>query len=135
MSQKSISLFRSELTRHDRLVNPDLVPSPHLHQIVGGNAFNASIPTTDVSKIATCTTCSFDQDFSNYWTANLYFKARNGTYKRVPQIANQGLNGDNGGVTVYYTSPGAKQTTAFKPVCISSVLHRTVAVVWYTFPE
>lgn len=26
------------------------------------------------------------EDFSNYWTANLYFKARNGSYKRVPQL-------------------------------------------------
>ena len=36
---------------------------------------------TDVSKIATCTSCQFDQDLSNYWTAAIYFKARNGTYK------------------------------------------------------
>ena len=100
-------------------MNPDLNPSPHLHQVVGGNAFNASMPNTDISKIATCTTCSFDQDFSNYWTANVYFKARNGTFKRVPQIANQGLTGDNGGITVYYTSPGGKGSTAFKPVRMS----------------
>jgi hypothetical protein len=76
------------------------------------------MPSTDISDAATCTTCSFTQDFSNYWTANLYFKARNGTFKRVPQIANQGLNGGNGGITVYYTSPGANQVTAFKPVSI-----------------
>jgi hypothetical protein len=74
------------------------------------------MPVGDISKLATCTTCSFDQDLSNYWTANLFFKARNGTYKRVPQIANQGNNGDVGGMTVYYTSPGSKATTAFKPV-------------------
>ncbi|KAH8885545.1 hypothetical protein GQ53DRAFT_797195 [Thozetella sp. PMI_491] len=103
------------IERLDPLVNPDVNPSPHLHQVVGGNAFNQSMPSTDISKVATCTTCSFDQDFSNYWTANLYFRARNGSYKRVPQIANQGLTGDNGGITVYYTSPGSKATTAFKP--------------------
>jgi hypothetical protein len=97
------------------LVNPGMIPSPHLHQVVGGNAFNASMPSTDISSVATCTTCSFDKDFSNYWTANLYFKARNGTYKRVPQVPNQGIGNDNGGITVYYTSPGPKQTTAFKP--------------------
>jgi hypothetical protein len=74
------------------------------------------MPTDDISTHSTCTTCSFNQDFSNYWTANLYFKARNGTYKRVPQIPNQAVSGNNGGITVYYTSPGAKQTTAFKPV-------------------
>lgn len=73
------------IDRLDPLVNPGLIPSPHVHQIVGGNAFNASMTTGDVSDAASCTTCQFSQDFSNYWTANLYFKARNGTYKRVPQ--------------------------------------------------
>jgi hypothetical protein len=73
------------IDRIDPLVNPGQVPSSHVHQIVGGNAFNASMTTSDVSNAATCTTCQFSEDFSNYWTANLYFKARNGTYKRVPQ--------------------------------------------------
>jgi hypothetical protein len=47
----------------------------------------------------------------------MYFRARNGTYKRVPQIPNRFLDGATGGITVYYTSPydGAK-VTAFKPV-------------------
>lgn len=73
------------IDRIDPLVNPGQAPSPHVHQIVGGNGFNVSMTTGDVSKTASCTTCSFSDDFSNYWTANLYFKARNGTYKRVPQ--------------------------------------------------
>ncbi|KAH8881886.1 hypothetical protein GQ53DRAFT_787795 [Thozetella sp. PMI_491] len=103
------------IERLDPLVNPDVNPSPHLHQVVGGNAFNASIPSSDVSKIATCTTCSFADDLSNYWTANMYFAARNGTFKRVPQIPNRFLEGSQGGVTVYYTSPGRGKTTAFKP--------------------
>lgn len=72
--------------------------------------------STDVSKLASCTSCTFNQDFSNYWTANVYFRARNGTYKRVPQMANQAIGNADGGVTVYYTAPGAKQVTAFKPV-------------------
>ncbi len=74
------------------------------------------MPVTDISKLASCTRCHFDQDFSNYWTANLYFKARNGTYRRVPQMANQFNDGDNAGITVYYTSPGPNATRAFKPV-------------------
>ena len=74
------------IDRLDPLVNPGTIPSPHVHQIVGGNGFNASMTTGDVSATATCTTCAFSEDFSNYWTANLYFKARNGTYKRVPQL-------------------------------------------------
>ena len=73
------------IDRLDPLVNPGQIPSSHVHQIVGGNAFNATMTTGDVSPGASCTTCEFADDFSNYWTANLYFKARNGTYKRVPQ--------------------------------------------------
>ena len=42
-------------------------------------------PKLDLPSESTCTTCQFADDFSNYWTANLYFKAKNGTYKRVPQ--------------------------------------------------
>lgn len=80
------------------------------------DAFGATMPHEDISKRASCTTCHFKEDLSNYWTANLYFKARNGTYKRVPQIANQFNNPDNAGLTVYYTSPGPNRTVAFKPV-------------------
>jgi len=77
------------IERLDPLVNPGLIPTPHIHQVVGGNAFNATIPGSDVSKIATCTTCGPADDFSNYWTANIYFKARNGSYRRVPQVPNR----------------------------------------------
>jgi len=45
----------------------------------------------------------FSEDFSNYWTAVLYFRARNGTFKRVPQKPNVGFEAANGGMTVYYT--------------------------------
>jgi hypothetical protein len=109
------------IERLDPLVNPGLIPTPHMHQVVGGNAFNASIASTDVSNLATCTTCGPADDLSNYWTANLYFKARNGTYKRVPQVPNRYLFNDrfttqtSGGITVYYISPGKGQVTAFKP--------------------
>ncbi|SPQ26470.1 73cd40c6-3568-4e87-9233-1521ec5bb1ec [Thermothielavioides terrestris] len=103
------------IDRIDPLVQPGMVPSAHVHQVVGGNAFNATIPVTDVSKLATCTSCTFDQDLSNYWTANLYFRARNGTFHRVPQMANQQIGNANGGQTVYYTAPGPNTVTAFKP--------------------
>ena len=85
--------------RLDPLVNPGSVPSPHLHQIVGGDSFNASL-THDLVAESGCTSCTFSEDFSNYWTAVLYFRARNGTFKRVPQLPNEGLKGD-GGITVY----------------------------------
>lgn len=77
------------IDRIDPLVNPGQLPSPHMHQIVGGNVFNVSMPLEDIGELADCTTCSFSEDLSNYWTANLYFKARNGSYKRVPQIPNR----------------------------------------------
>ncbi|KAK4183817.1 hypothetical protein QBC35DRAFT_393064 [Podospora australis] len=109
------------IDRIDPLVNPGQLPSPHLHQVVGGNAFNVSVPQEDIGELATCTTCSYSEDLSNYWTANLYFKARNGSYKRVPQIPNRLLFGDQfttktaGGFVVYYVSPGKGGVTAFKP--------------------
>lgn len=75
------------IDRLDPLVTPGLIPAPHQHQIVGGNGFNATMTTGDVSKTASCTTCAFSKDLSNYWTANLYFKSpKNGTFKRVKQL-------------------------------------------------
>jgi hypothetical protein len=73
------------IDRLDPLVNPGEIPSTHVHQIVGGNGFNATMMSGDVSTTASCTTCEFSEDFSNYWTANMYFKAKNGTFKRVQQ--------------------------------------------------
>lgn len=50
----------------------------------------------------------------NYWTANLYFKARNGTFRRVPQMLNLGLSGREG-ITIYYipSYDGKSTVTAF----------------------
>ncbi|TVY84150.1 hypothetical protein LSUE1_G001653 [Lachnellula suecica] len=103
------------LERLDPLVNPGVNGSPHLHQIIGGNAFNVSMdPAKDISTMATCTTCTFSQDFSNYWTAVLYFKARNGTFKRVPQKGNVNFEAANGGMTIYYSPETSGKTTAFQ---------------------
>jgi len=114
---------RLTIQRLDPLVNPGLNPSTHLHQIIGGNAFNATMDpkTLDIPAKATCTTCQFTEDFSNYWTAVLFFRARNGTFKRVPQRAQQGMEGTNGGMVVYYMTDALFDTaqkskvTAFKP--------------------
>ncbi|KAF2824445.1 hypothetical protein CC86DRAFT_421016 [Ophiobolus disseminans] len=104
--------------RIDPLVNPGSVPSPHLHQIVGGNSFrpNMDHAVHDLPAASTCTSCTFSEDFSNYWTAVLYFKARNGTFTRVPQFVSDGLQG-NAGITVYYipSTTNATQVSAFKP--------------------
>lgn len=78
--------------------------------------------THDLPSLSTCTSCQFTEDLSNYWTAVLFFKARNGTYKRVPIRGNVGFEGANGGMTVYYMQDGLadfeqKSTvTAFRPV-------------------
>ena len=118
------------IERLDPLVNPGMLQSTHVHQIVGGNSFNATMTPVDYDPSAksTCTTCTFSEDFSNYWTANIYFRAKNGSYRRVPQMVNLGLQG-NQGVTVYYIPPydGKTTVTAFKPVRIPdnfSILHR-----------
>ena len=108
--------------RLDPLVNPGMLQSTHLHQIVGGNSFNATMTPVeyDPSVESTCTTCTFSEDLSNYWTANLYFRAKNGSFKRVPQYVNLGLRGE-GGITVYYIPPydGKTKVTAFRPVRFS----------------
>jgi hypothetical protein len=118
-SMMRFSCSRLTIERLDPLVSPGQIPSPHTHQVVGGNSFNATMTpvTYDPVQESTCTSCTFSEDFSNYWTANLYFQARNGTLKRVPQLANQGLKAD-GGITVYYIPPydGKTNVTAFKPV-------------------
>jgi hypothetical protein len=117
--------------RLDPLVEPGNAPSAHLHQIIGGNSFVPDMRpgVLDPAKTSTCTTCQPADDFSNYWTAPIYFKARNGTYKRVPQKGNSGFEGQNGGMTVYYMQnqladfQQASKVTAFKPVSISFRTH------------
>lgn len=104
--------------RTDPIVNPGQRYTPHLHQIVGGNSFNISMEEGhDPVAQSTCTTCSFVQDLSNYWTASMFFHGKNGSYKRVPQQGNGGPQGAlihlNGGMDIYYIPSG--KTTAFRP--------------------
>ena len=106
--------------RTDPLVNPGQKYTPHLHQIVGGNSFNVTMDpaTHDLAAQSTCTSCSFAEDFSNYWTAVLFFRNNKGQYKRVPQIGNGGPQGqliNNGGLDVYYM-PGNQKVQAFQKV-------------------
>ncbi|KAK0712017.1 hypothetical protein B0H67DRAFT_493768 [Lasiosphaeris hirsuta] len=105
------------IQRIDPLVTPGLIPSPHLHQFVGGNALAPTMDALGQNLTATCTTCTFTEDRSNYWTAVLFFRARNGSFHRVPLMGNSGLEAQRGGMTVYYTAPYDKKTkvTAFKP--------------------
>ena len=112
--------------RTDPLVNPGMLYTPHLHQIVGGNAFNATMDpeTYDMPGLSTCTSCSFAEDMSNYWTAVMFFHHKNGSYHRVKQVGNGGPQGrliNDGGLDVYYIPSG--RVTAFAPVSTLSI-HR-----------
>jgi hypothetical protein len=105
--------------RTDPLVNPGMKYTPHLHQIVGGNSFNVTMDPTihDNAALSTCTSCTFKEDLSNYWTAVMFFKHKNGSFIRVPQVGNGGPQGhliQDGGLDVYYIPSG--KTTAFKKV-------------------
>ncbi len=100
------------IQRLDPAVQPGQNPSAHVHHIVGGNAFNVTM-TGDVASRATCTTCQMAEDFSNYWTAHLYFKhPTNGSYHRVMPVPVQpllgGSNGAQGGLTVCWKLPVPK---------------------------
>ncbi len=110
LAQSMIRFGCSQLVieRLDPLVSPGALPSPHVHQIVGGNSFNATMDPAnhDLVRDSSCTSCTFSEDFSNYWTAVLYFRARNGTFKRVPQFQNVGLRGV-GGITGMWLDPTA----------------------------
>ncbi|KAF2473733.1 uncharacterized protein BDR25DRAFT_323468 [Lindgomyces ingoldianus] len=95
------------LERLDPVRNPGQIGSPHLHQVAGSNSFNTSIePRYDPPSKSSCTTCTFSEDFSNYWTATLFFKAKNGTFKR------------KGGLAIYYISPydGKSTVTALNRI-------------------
>jgi len=56
----------------------------------------------------------------------MYFRAKNGSYKRVPQLANEGVEQANGGMTIYYMSPNDRtsKVTAFKPVRLVPHRHK-----------
>jgi hypothetical protein len=60
----------------------------------------------------------------------MYFKARNGTYKRVKQLGAANQFGDtfstkiDGGVLVYYVSAQPGKITAFRPVSVAEVIGR-----------
>ncbi|CAI9626012.1 unnamed protein product [Alternaria burnsii] len=79
--------------------------------------------TGDIGEQGSCTTCAYTEDFSNYWTAVMYFKHQNGSYKRVPiypnaQLGYEGQNADHikGGMTIYYTQKDFNSSDLRNPV-------------------
>ncbi|EAU86359.2 hypothetical protein CC1G_05353 [Coprinopsis cinerea okayama7 len=83
--------------------------------IKSSEGFNITMhPDNDLPALSTCTTCRFKEDFSNYWTAIMYFKHSNGSFIRVPQIPNHYTGAPDGGMTIYYIQPpGGEKVTAF----------------------
>ena len=67
--------------RIDPIVNPGEV-SGHTHIVFGGSNFGLSV-TTQKLLGSECTSVPIAEDKSNYWTAVLYFRHRNGSYIRV----------------------------------------------------
>ncbi|KAK5662135.1 hypothetical protein OQA88_8040 [Cercophora sp. LCS_1] len=92
--------------RVDPLVEPGVIGTSHLHQIVGGNSFRANMTpiTHDPATESACTTCTLPDDFSNYWTATMFYQSpHNGSYKRIKQIGSLfHEKAREGGITIYY---------------------------------
>ncbi|KAK8062017.1 hypothetical protein PG994_008383 [Apiospora phragmitis] len=95
------------IQRIDPLVTPGVAPSPHMHQLIGGNSLNITMDPSnhDLPSLSMCTSCQAVDDFSNYWTA----------------LAPLGFEGQTGGMTVYYMTGQladlnqTNKATAFKP--------------------
>ncbi|GAB1314713.1 hypothetical protein MFIFM68171_04923 [Madurella fahalii] len=145
-SPASLKMSCSQLVvdRIDPLVEPGATASSHLHQIVGGNSFNATMdPADDPAERSTCTTCTFADDFSNYWTGVLYFRARNGSYKRVKQLGSLfHEEARDGGTTVYYfpqdVEPQNVKIRAFMPgfrMQVNYPTNRTPHKPWHGKPR
>ncbi|KAF5848945.1 hypothetical protein GGP41_010090 [Bipolaris sorokiniana] len=123
---------QSVIDRIDPLVNPGLAPSPHMHQIAGGNAFNTTMPSTDISKLASCTTCGYSEDQMSiskqgtgrinvcrrYQTGSLYdliLSQSNGLIILSDLFNDKYTGKTTGGFVVYYVSGSKGDVTAFKP--------------------
>ena len=73
------------LERVDPLLSAGQV-SNHVHSVIGGNAFQASMDFSTTQK-STCSTNPVKDDLSNYWMPALYFQdPKDGTFTRVPEL-------------------------------------------------
>lgn len=60
--------------------------SNHVHSIIGGNAFQATMDFA-TTQTSTCSTNPIRDDLSNYWMPALYFKdPKDGSFTRVPEL-------------------------------------------------
>ncbi|MCJ1440494.1 MAG: hypothetical protein MMC23_000978 [Stictis urceolatum] len=73
------------IERLDPAISPGQIPSNHVHSVVGGNGWSATMDFAQTQK-ADCSTVSPKADKSNYWMPNLYFQdPKNGSFIRVPE--------------------------------------------------
>jgi len=81
--QRVFTLNCAPLTiqRSDPIVNPG-VPGGHVHDVIGGNAFQRTMGPTDALK-ATQTTCNKALDHSNYWVPQLYHQRADKMWEMV----------------------------------------------------
>ncbi|CAI4213893.1 unnamed protein product [Parascedosporium putredinis] len=102
--------------RTDPLVNPGSLPAPHMHQIVGDGPYDYR-PSENIQVYLLQDERGLQQLLD---CLHLLPIPENGTFKRVPQMANGRLNGtlleQDGGLTIYYMQPFSgsnMKTTAF----------------------
>lgn len=89
-----LSCGRIQMGRVDPIINPNAI-SGHSHTISGPINFNTT-STFESLQAAYCTSCSIQSDKSAYWTPQLYYRYRNGSFIDVP----------NGGTVIYYLDRG-----------------------------
>ncbi|KAF3915880.1 hypothetical protein AA313_de0202652 [Arthrobotrys entomopaga] len=89
----------------DPLVQPGTVPAKHIHNIMGGSAFDSTISFAKLQS-SSCTSCEVKGDKSSYWVPTLYFKKSNGEIVQVPQ---------KDGMLVYYIPERGGNTVEMFP--------------------
>ncbi|KAL2393243.1 hypothetical protein ABEF93_001754 [Exophiala dermatitidis] len=83
-----------QVGRIDPIISPGGI-SGHCHTIAGPNNLNTT-STFDSLQASYCTSCSIQKDKSAYWTPQLYYRHRNGSFEEVP----------HDGTVVYYLDRG-----------------------------
>ncbi|EXJ86553.1 hypothetical protein A1O3_03506 [Capronia epimyces CBS 606.96] len=83
-----------QVGRVDPIISPGGI-SGHCHTIAGPNNINTT-STFDSLQASYCTSCSIQKDKSAYWTPQLYYRHRNGSFEEVP----------HDGTVVYYLDRG-----------------------------
>ncbi|KAF3919008.1 hypothetical protein ABW20_dc0110587 [Dactylellina cionopaga] len=89
----------------DPLVQPGVAPARHVHNIMGGDAFDKTTSWEDLQK-STCTSCEVKGDKSIYWVPSLYFKKSSGELVQVQQ---------KDGMLVYYIPERGGDTVELFP--------------------